>query len=52
MQIYSFLYHGAQTISWWRIYWWRAVNFEIHLCRSGVICDYIWRSTSIQCVQI
>ena len=30
---------------------WRAVNFEIHLCSSGMNCDCIWRSISIQYVQ-
>ena len=30
----------------------RAVNFEIHLCSSGMISDCIWRSISIQYVQI
>ena len=29
-----------------------AVNFEIHLCSSGMISDCIWRSISIQYVQI
>ena len=36
IQNYRFLYHGDQKISWWRICRWRAVNFEIHLCSSGV----------------
>ena len=31
---------------------WRAVNFEIHLCSSGMNSDCIWRSISIQYVQI
>ena len=52
IQNYRFIYHGDHKISWWRIYRWRAVNFEIHLCCSGVISDCIWRSTSIQYVQI
>ena len=30
----------------------RVVNFEIHLCSSGVISDCIWRSISIHYVQI
>ena len=30
----------------------RAVNFQIHLCSSGMISDCIWRLTSIQYVQI
>ena len=30
----------------------RAVNFEIHLCGRGMISDCIWRSISIQNVQI
>ena len=50
IQSYRFLYHGDQKISWWSICRWRAVNFEIHPCRSGVISDCIWRSTSIWCV--
>ena len=36
IQNYRFLYHGDQKISWWRICRWRAVNFEIHLCSSGL----------------
>ena len=38
---YCFLYHayGDQKISWWKICKWRAVNFEIHLCSSGVNSD-------------
>ena len=36
IQNYRFLYHGDQKISWWRFCRWRAVNFEIHLCSSGV----------------
>ena len=49
-----FLYHGDQKISWWTscIYMWRAVNFEIHLWSSGMNADCIWRSISIQHVQI
>ena len=47
-----FLYHGDQKISWWRICRWRAVNFEIHLCSSEMKSDCIWRSISIQYVQI
>ena len=43
IQICCFLYHGDQKINWWRICRWRAVNFEIHLCSSGVISDCIWR---------
>ena len=39
MYNYCFLYHGDQKISWWRICRWRAVNFEIHLCSSGVNSD-------------
>ena len=31
---------------------WRAVNFEIHLGSSGMNADCIWRSISIQHVQI
>ena len=31
---------------------WRAVNFEIHLWSSGMTADCIWRSISIQHVQI
>ena len=31
---------------------WRAVNFEIHLCSSDMKSDCIWRSISIQYVQI
>ena len=31
---------------------WRAVNFEIHLWSSGMNADCIWRSISIQHVQI
>ena len=52
IQNYRFLHHGDQKISWWRICMWRAVNFEIHLCSSGVISDCIWPSTSIHYVQI
>ena len=51
IQNYCFLYHSDQKISWWRIFRWRVVNFEIHLCSSGVISDCIWRSYSIQYVQ-
>ena len=51
-QNYRFLYHGDQKISWWRIGRWRAVNFEIHLCSSDMKSDCIWRSISIQYVQI
>ena len=40
-----FLYHGDQKISWWGICRWRAVNFEIHLCSSGMNSDCIWRSS-------
>ena len=36
VQNYRFLYHGDQKISWWTSCRWRAVNFEIHLCISGV----------------
>ena len=36
---YCFLYHGDQNISWWRTCRWRAVNFEIRLCSSGVNSD-------------
>ena len=39
MYNYCFLYHGDQKISQWRICRWRAVNFEIHLCGSGVHSD-------------
>ena len=52
VQIYRLLYHGDQNISWWRICRWRAVNFEIHLCSSDRKSDCIWRSISIQHVQI
>ena len=52
VQNYRFLYHGDQIISWWRICMWRAVNFEIHLCSSDMKSDCIWRSISIQYVQI
>ena len=52
IQNYRFLYHGDQKISWWRICRWRAVNFEIHLCSSGMNSDCIWRSISIQYVQM
>ena len=52
IQNYRFLYHGDQKISWWRICRWRAVNFEIHLCSSDMKSDWIWRSISIQYVQI
>ena len=52
IQNYRFLYHGDQNISWRRICRWRAVNFEIHWCSSGMNCDCIWRSISIQYVQI
>ena len=51
IQNYCFLYHGDQKISW-RICRWRAVNFEIHMCSSGMNCDWIWRSISIKYVQI
>ena len=47
-----FPYHGDQKISWWRICRWRAVNFEIHLCSSDMKSDCIWRSISIQYVQV
>ena len=36
---YCFLYHGDQKIAWWRICRWQAVNFDIHLCSSGVNSD-------------
>ena len=52
VQNYRFLYHGDQKISWWRTCRWRAVNFEIHLCSSDMKSDCIWRSVSIQYVQI
>ena len=39
-------------ISWWRIYRWRVVNFEIHLCSSGMNSDCIWQLISIQYVQL
>ena len=52
VQNYRFLYHGDQKISWWRICRWRAVNFKIHLCSSDMKSDCIWRSISIQYVQI
>ena len=52
IQNYRFLYHGDQKISWWTSWRWRAVNFKIHLCSSGVNCDCIWRSISIQYVQM
>ena len=52
VQNYRFLYHGDQKISWWRICRWRAVNFEIHLWSSDMKSDCIWRSISIQYVQI
>ena len=47
---YPFFYHGDQKMSWWCR--WRAVNFEIHLWSSGMNADCIWRSISIQHVQI
>ena len=37
-------------MSWWCR--WRAVNFEIHLWSSGMNADCIWRSISIQHVQM
>ena len=52
IQNYRFLYHGDQKISWWRSCRWRVVNFEIHLCSSDMKSDCIWRSISIQYVQI
>ena len=52
VQNYRFLFHGDEKISWWRICRWRAVNFEIHLCSSDMKSDCIWRSISIQYVQI
>ena len=52
VQNYRFLYHGDQKISWWRICRWRAVNFEIHPCSSDMKSDCIWRSVSIQYIQI
>ena len=52
IQNYHFLYHGDQKISWWTSCRWRAVNFEIHLWSSGMNADCIWRSISIQHVQI
>ena len=52
IQNYRFLYHGDQKISWWRICRWRAFNFEIHLCSSGMNCDCFWRSICIQYVQV
>ena len=30
----------------------RAVNFEIHLCSSGMISECIWRSISFQYIRI
>ena len=47
---YRFFYRGDQKMSWWCK--WRAVNFEIHLWSSGMNADCIWRSISIQHVQI
>ena len=47
---YRFFYHGNQKMSWWCR--WRAVNFEIHLWSSGMNADCIWRSISMQHVQI
>ena len=52
LQNYRFLYHGDQKISCWRVCRWRAVNFEIHLCSSSLISECIWRSASIQYVQM
>ena len=52
IQNYRFLYHGDQKISWWTSCRWRAVNFKIHLWSSGRNADCIWRSISIQHVQI
>ena len=52
VQNYRFFYHGDEKISWWRICRWRAVNFEIYLCSSDMKSDCIWRSISIQYVQI
>ena len=45
MQNYLFFYHGDQK---WRLYRWRAVNFEIQLCSFALISDCTWRSTIIQ----
>ena len=39
-------------ISWWTSCRWQVVNFEIHLWSSGMNADCIWRSISIQHVQI
>ena len=52
IQNYRFLYHGDQKISWWTSCRWWAVNFEIHPWSSGMNSDCIWRSISIQYVQI
>ena len=49
---YCIFYHGDQKISWWIICRWRSVNFEIHLCSSGMNSGCFWRSISIQYVQI
>ena len=37
--LYCILYHGDQKVSWWRTCRWRAVNFEIRLCSSGMNSD-------------
>ena len=52
VQNYRFLHHGDQNISWWKMCRWRAVNFKIHLRSSDMKSDCIWRSISIQYVQI
>ena len=52
IQNYQFLYHSDQTVSRWTSCRWRAVNFEIHLWSFGMKADCIWRSISIQYVQI
>ena len=52
IQNYCFLYHGDQKISWWTSCRWQVVNFEFHLWSSGMNSDCIWRSISIQYVQV
>ena len=51
-QNYRFFYHGDRKISWLKFCRWQAVNFEIHLFSSDMKSACIWRSISIQHVQI
>ena len=49
---YRFLYHGDQKIFWWRICRWLAINFEIHLCSSGMNSIWPRRTFFLRSVQV